>query len=210
MEDNNTTSGAKRAARRSTTSTPAGSFTAGSANDTASGSNAGAYGSGAGGAGRSDTGQGRGIVDRVRQSASSGLSTQKDRATDGLGSVAQAVRQSTQQLRDQNHDTVAQYVEQAADQVERFTNNLRQKDVGEIVNDAQRLARRNPALFIGGAFALGVIGARFLKSSPPDQTRDVYGYGGSREFGNDHPAATGRSVGTITGIARDNPGTESF
>src|SRR3954464_374505 len=123
--------------------------------------------------GAQGSGQGGGIVDRVRDKAAAQLSSQKDRATDGLGSVAQAVRQSTQQLRDQKHDTIAGYVEQAADQIEKFSQRLRDKDVGELLDDAQRLGRRRPAVFIGSAFALGVIGARFLKSSSDDD-RDVY------------------------------------
>ena len=76
------------------------------------------------------------------------------------------MKQSTQQLRNEHHDTVAQYVEQAANQVERWSSQLRDKDLGELVEDAQRLARRQPALFIGSAFALGLLSARFLKSSP--------------------------------------------
>ena len=106
-----------------------------------------------------------GIVERVRESARAQLSSQKDRATDGLGSVAQAVRQSTQQLRDQQHETIAQYVEQAADQIDRWSQKIRDKDVNDIVTDVQRLARSRPAVFIGSAFALGLVGARFLKSS---------------------------------------------
>jgi hypothetical protein len=114
-------------------------------------------------------------VDRVRERASAGLTNQKDRATDGLGNFAKAVRQSTQQLREQQQDTVAQYVEQAADQIERWSNTLRQKDIGELVEGAQRLARRQPALFIGSAFALGLLSARFLKSSRPEDRRHSYG-----------------------------------
>ncbi len=106
-----------------------------------------------------------GIVDRVRESTTSQLSRQKERASNGLGSVARAVRQSTQQLREQKHDTVAQYVEQAAGQLERLSTRLKEKNVDEFVADAQRFARQRPALFIGSAFALGVIGSRFFKSS---------------------------------------------
>jgi hypothetical protein len=123
-----------------------------------------------------------GIVDRVRERASAGLTTQKDRAMDGLGTVAQAVRQTTQQLRDQRQDIVARYADQAADQIERFSNALRQKDVGELIEDAQRLARRQPALFIGSAFALGLVSARFLKSSRPDSGA-AYSTGSSRRTG---------------------------
>jgi hypothetical protein len=111
------------------------------------------------------TGNGGGLMDRVRQGASSQLSSQKTKATDGIGTVAQAVRQTTQHLRDQQHDTIARYVDEAANQLERVSNQLRDKDVGELMQDAQRFARRRPAVFIGSAFAIGLLGARFLKSS---------------------------------------------
>jgi hypothetical protein len=110
-----------------------------------------------------------GMIDQMKNRASAQINSQKDRATDGLGTMAQAVRQSTQQLRDQQHDTVASYVEQAANQIERLSQRLKQKNVGELLSDAQRLARRQPALFVGSAFALGLIGARVMKSSPPDE-----------------------------------------
>src|SRR5215210_1170890 len=64
---------------------------------------------------------GRGILDKVRETATGQLASQKDRATDGLGSVAQFVRQSTQQLRDQKQDAIAAYVEQAADQIDHLS-----------------------------------------------------------------------------------------
>jgi hypothetical protein len=117
---------------------------------------------------RNNTSGGAGLMDRVKESAASQLGAQKDRATDGLGSVAQAVRHSGQQLRDQQHETIAQYIEQAADQLERFSRRLKDRNVGDLAREAQDLARRRPALFIGSAFALGLLGARFLKSSSDD------------------------------------------
>lgn len=133
---------------------------------------------------------GSGLMDRVKESATSQLGAQKDRATDGLGSVAQAVRQSTQQLRDQQHDTIAQYVEQAADQLERFATRMKGKNVGDLAREAQDLARRRPALFIGSAFALGLLGARFIKSSGdngparrPTSAGGAYGDGGGARGG---------------------------
>jgi hypothetical protein len=114
------------------------------------------------------------LVGKVKERATAQLSTQKDRATDGLGSIAQAVRQTGQRLRDERQEGMAQYVERAADQLERFSNGLREKDVGELLHDAQRLARRQPALFIGGSFAAGLLAARFLKSSRErDEAREA-------------------------------------
>ena len=108
---------------------------------------------------------GRGVLEYVRDTATSQLSNQKARATDGLGSLARAVRQSTQSLRDNQQDTAAQYIERAADRIEEFSSRLRDRELGDLMRDAEQFARRQPAVFIGAAFLVGVLAARFLKSS---------------------------------------------
>jgi hypothetical protein len=172
----------------------------------------------------------QGIADKVRERASAQLNTQKDRATEGLGTMAQAVRQSTQQLRDQHHETVAGYVEQAADQIDRLSQGLKNRDVGQLVQDAQRLASRRPALFVGSAFAVGFASARFLKSSPPEGDRsyerdwrgssETRGYvsqgsGGYATAGGDPghalPSSTASTAGRTSSSSStysDKPGTE--
>jgi hypothetical protein len=115
---------------------------------------------------------GGGMMDRVKQGAAAQLSSQKDRATDGLGSLAEAVRKTSQPLRDSNQGTLAEYVEQVAERIERFSTDLRQRDLGDLMSDVHRFARRQPALFIGGAFAAGVIAARFLKSTSEHRAGD--------------------------------------
>jgi hypothetical protein len=145
-----------------------------------------------------------GVVSRVRERASAQLSSQKDKATDSLGAVGQAVRQSTQQLRDQRHDTLAEYLDQAATQIERLAGRLREKDLGELFDDAQRLARRQPGLFIASAFTIGLVGARFFKSSPPDsgQSRSAgsFGYGGRTQPAGGYGTQSGaREYGTGMG-----------
>jgi len=114
---------------------------------------------------RNESNESAGLMDKVRNGATSQLGVQKDRVTEGVTSVAQAVRQSTQQLRDNKHETIAQYVEQAVDRVERFAERMKEKDANELVRDAQQFARRNPAVFVAAAFGVGVVAARFLKSS---------------------------------------------
>jgi hypothetical protein len=117
--------------------------------------------------GEQGNGSDSGIVERVRERAGAQLTTQKDLATEGIGTIARAVRQTTHELREQKHDTMAEYVERAADQLERMSAQLKNKDIGEMFRDAQNLARRNPVAFVGSAFALGLLGARFFKSSAP-------------------------------------------
>ena len=147
----------------------------------------------AGEVGVTDSGQhASGILHQVRQKAASQLNEQKSRATESLGSVADAVRQSTRQLRDQQFDTVAQVVERAADQIERLSNHLRQRDLNELVADAQRFARQQPAMFIGSSFAAGLIAARFIKASRPAESYANRAYG---SYGGETLAGGGASEG---------------
>ena len=112
-----------------------------------------------------------GMVDRVRHTAAAQLTTQKTRATEALGSVAVALRQSSQPLRDHNQVTLADYAGRAADQLEQLSTRVRERDLTELMDDVNRFARRQPALFVGAAFAVGALAARFLKSSPDGQRR---------------------------------------
>jgi hypothetical protein len=122
----------------------------------------------------------RGVLDMVRERANEQLSSQKTRATDGLGNLANAVRQTTQPLREQQQGAIADYVEQAADKIEQFSASLRERDLGDLLEDAQQFARRQPVLFLAATFTAGVLAARFLKSSAPDRAfrRDQFGDAG--------------------------------
>jgi len=105
-----------------------------------------------------------GVMDQVKQQASTRVNEQKARAAEGLGSVASAIRQASENLRSENQ-TLATYADRAVDQIQLFADRMRDKDPAEMVRDAERFARRNPTAFIGGAFVLGLALARFLKSS---------------------------------------------
>ena len=141
----------------------------------------------------------RGLAEQVREQASSQLSTQKNRAMDSLGSIAQAARQTTQSLRDNQQNAMADYVNKAADQIERFSTRLRERDVADLMQDAQQFARRQPAVFIGAAFAAGLLAARFLKSSTAGHEYSTSGQysGRNREYtGSGQEYAYGRPGGS--------------
>lgn len=105
------------------------------------------------------------LKDQVAEKATNTLDERKDQATGGLSNVSQVVRQTSEELRSRDQAMVAGYVDQAAEQLDRATRYLRSRDVRQIVGDVESFARREPTLFIGGAFALGLLAARFLKSS---------------------------------------------
>lgn len=105
------------------------------------------------------------LKETVSAQATDKLATQKDAASGSLNTVAHAFRQTGDQLREGEQQGIAQYVDRAADQIEQFAGYLGGRDIRELARDAEAYARREPALFLGGAFAVGLLAARFLKSS---------------------------------------------
>jgi ElaB/YqjD/DUF883 family membrane-anchored ribosome-binding protein len=103
---------------------------------------------------------------KVGQQLKSSVDSGKVKAADTLDILAQTLSQSGQQLRsDNNLGAASQYVDRAGDQLRRASDYLRNTNVDEIVRNTEEFARRQPAIFIGGAFALGILAARFIKAS---------------------------------------------
>jgi hypothetical protein len=111
---------------------------------------------------------GQELVSRAGERARSGIEDTKHRAARELDSVANALRGCGGDLGTQEDSMLAPYVERVADQVGRFANVLDTRSVDDIARDVEQFARRNPAVFLGGCFAVGMLAARFLKSSKPN------------------------------------------
>lgn len=109
------------------------------------------------------------LGDQVRQQALQQVTTQKERAAGGLALAADVLRQAGQQVRDQEQPAVAGAIDTAAARVEGWADALQHQDVPQLVDETRAFARRQPALFVGGALTLGFLGVRFLKSSPTAQ-----------------------------------------
>jgi hypothetical protein len=105
------------------------------------------------------------VARHAKRETTSQLESQKDRATDSLLILAQALRQTGQHLHEQEQGAIAGYVEQTAQRVEQLTNHLRARDIPQLVTETEDLARRSPGVFLGAALAIGFVGARFLQSS---------------------------------------------
>jgi hypothetical protein len=108
---------------------------------------------------------------QVQQKAGSTITEGKQTLAQGLTSFADGIRQLGDNLRNQGQQnqvvsTAANYVEPLAHQLENVAHYLERQDLRGLSRDLQGFARRNPTLFVGSAFALGLIAARFLKSSP--------------------------------------------
>jgi hypothetical protein len=89
---------------------------------------------------------------------------QKVRGVDAIRRFARAIDSAAAELESQS-PTVAHTVHEAARRVDGLSDNLSNRNVTELIDSAARLARSQPALFVGGSVAAGFALARFLKSS---------------------------------------------
>jgi hypothetical protein len=146
------------------------------------------------------------------------VSQRKDQAAERLGSFASVLRDTAGKLNEQDENGIGQYADRAADQVERLSNYLRDRDVSTFLRDTETFARRHPDVFLGGVFVAGLVLARFFKASSDrdEWNRDVQSDSGSRfdsryepfgggRYGEGRPYTTERYPGTGTGDALENP-----
>ena len=141
---------------------------------------------------------------QARDSATSSLNDSRHEAADRIGSIASAVRSTSEHLRSENQAGVADLTDSLAGQVEQLSSYLRDRDLRAFRDDLQNFARRQPAVAIGLALGLGMLGARFFKSSrrtggfegrrlPPGQ---AYGSGQSAARYDREPDRGGYGTGT--------------
>jgi hypothetical protein len=130
-------------------------------------------------------GQAKSSLQQARDRASSSLGESKGQVADQFGTIADALRRTTEHLRSEDQQRIAGLTETAARQVDQVANYLRSKDARAMRADLENLARRQPAIVLGGALVLGLIGARFLKSSQRERrVRGSQSYGREQRFGN--------------------------
>ena len=136
----------------------------------------------------------------VTDKAATKLDEQKSTLSGGLSTVADSVRQVSQNLNSSTTDSglaeaAARYTDTAARKIENVATYFDNKNVREMARDLEGFARRNPAIFLGAAFGLGVLVARFLKSTSPRYDSAAAG----REFDTPRPA------GQLSGKTTPNP-----
>ena len=107
------------------------------------------------------------LTHQAQDQLKSAAKDRKVQAVSSLENVVDAIRTTGQTLRNNQQTDAAQYVDKLAHQVDRVSSYLDEKEIDQIVGDAENLARRKPTLFLAGAFGIGLLVGRFLKSSHP-------------------------------------------
>ncbi len=111
--------------------------------------------------------EGQRLAEDMKAKAEGVVAEQKDVASSYLTDVSAAVHDLTSTLDKQGHGTIAHYTRSAADELRRMGEAIGQRDFNDLAREVTAFAQRRPALFFGGAFAIGFGLARFLASSKP-------------------------------------------
>jgi hypothetical protein len=170
--------------------------------------------------GRTGGDQGTPVMEQASEQVTSRLDMGKEYVAETVTGLAQALRQTGQHLReDGSQPMLAQYADRGAEKIEHFGGYLRRRDTSQLVADVEGFARRRPIAFAGGAFALGMLAVRSLrsKSQPqgysPSSGSTSYGTSQSRQMPGTRPMMGQADTGTTpsgsgpTSGAGQNPGT---
>jgi hypothetical protein len=82
-----------------------------------------------------------------------------------VSSSAQALRSTSERLREEGQDGPAKAAERAAQQAERMGSYLKESDADRILNDIEDFGRRQPLAVAAIGMAAGFAASRFLKAS---------------------------------------------
>jgi hypothetical protein len=124
-----------------------------------------------------------------------------DVAASGAATVAESIRRVSLDM-EADQPQLADFASTAADQAEALATYLRETDVRQMIDNVENFARRQPLLFMGGAFLLGMATSRFIKAAGGNQ-------GQARMQGSGYQSSNGYgSAGYRAGTSRGTDGAD--
>ncbi len=115
-----------------------------------------------------DTSQAAGFVSQAQDTVRKVANTSKDRATDALGELAGMIEEVAKTIDSKVGGTYGDYARKASGSITGVADNLKAKDVDELLDDAREFVRTQPAVAIGAAAAVGFMLTRLIKSGRDD------------------------------------------
>jgi hypothetical protein len=122
-------------------------------------------GSGPGGGGQSIEQKANQAAQRAAEQAKLSYDNARAQVSEQVGAVARAVESAAQTLREHDQTGLSRKVQPYVQKIENASTYLKEKSPRELKEDVDRFARERPAWFLGVAFVLGLLAARFVKSS---------------------------------------------
>ena len=88
--------------------------------------------------------------------------------------MANALRKTGEQLRNEGNEQPAKVADAVAERIERLGNYLQQADSDRLLNDVESFGRRRPWVLAAGGAVLGFVASRFLKASSSRRYQEAY------------------------------------
>lgn len=162
--------------------------------------------------------------ERVKQEADKNLGGAVKSAAGTMDDLSHAAESAARTLHEEHHESLSHYVADIAHYVSNVASSLRSKNTDELIHDAKRMARENPALFIAGSVAIGLGIARLAKSGSQSgrqyETRNEYGRGisasgsygdGRTAYGREYDETlTGQSAVASSSTGKSQPGKSPY
>jgi hypothetical protein len=92
------------------------------------------------------------------------VETNKTAGADAIANIAHSVKEAADGIEKQSPQ-VAGMVRSAAEGVERISSDIRDRNVGELLDSVTKFAQRQPAAFFGVGILAGVVLTRIMRSS---------------------------------------------
>ena len=129
----------------------------------------------------------------------------REMAAEGIDKVAQTVRRFSTDLQT-DQPQIANAALTAADQADKVAQYLRQTDARQIIGNVEDVARRQPLIFLGGAFLLGVAASRFIKAAAGDRSAQA---GQRSGYSADYRSGATSDYRSSKGYEATGPGTSN-
>jgi ElaB/YqjD/DUF883 family membrane-anchored ribosome-binding protein len=109
------------------------------------------------------------LAGTAKNAARNAAVTGKDRAAEALSEAAGFIETAAQTLDEKVGNGVGDYARKAGTAATSLADTLKAKDVDELVEDAKEVVRKNPALAVGAAAAVGFLLTRIFRVGGSDR-----------------------------------------
>lgn len=102
-------------------------------------------------------------ADTARRIGNEGLGKASS-AMSGLAKSAHDLGDRVGHTGDETRAKVGEFAHKAGERLDSYANKLRDKDIDDVVSDVRESVRRNPAIAVGAAVAIGFLLSRLFRS----------------------------------------------
>ena len=110
------------------------------------------------------------LLGTAREHGTEQFGSYRDSAAEQIENLAKTASAAAEELQDKDTLGISHYISDIAESLSAFATSMRGKSAEEMLQQASRLARENPALFVTGSVAVGFGLSRFFRASSPDLT----------------------------------------